>query len=190
MASRGTSPAQDTFEKPLMLIVGIENGPAKGFTDEELAFTNGFALGSASQVTLEGEIRDPQEFLNRLKLVWPLFSINAEEPETLPDFVNLEFVERMKEANWYTNAAGYRTPMEFAMNLAYLVVLKWNSKFGSDSEFEPHEHLRGQGPKQRQLAQAVHDIANEQFGFYNPHKAGEKFTINPNEYDSDGYLNE
>ena len=169
------------------LLVGINNGPDKGFTQEELDFTNGFSLGSASYITKAGDIRDPQEFLNRLRLVWPLFSLKRDEPEPLPDFVNLEFVERMKEAGWRTNASGYETQMEFAMELSYHLITEWNARFGLDEKNETAECLRGHGRKQRQLTQAVHDIANEQFGFHNPHKAYEKTTINPKEYDSDGH---
>tara|TARA_B100000925_G_scaffold78580_1_gene55553 strand:+ start:284 stop:880 length:597 start_codon:yes stop_codon:yes gene_type:complete len=194
----------------MALIVGIKNGPDKGFTDEELEFTNGFMLGSASYLTGCGDCRDPREFLNRLTLVWPIFAVNEEnEPMSLPDFVNLEFVERMKEAGWNTNAAGWTSQLQFAVSLSWFLIRDHKSKYGGpsmerknyepdeiatnkelkflDSTWSPEEHLRGHGRKQRQFEDAIYAISNDRFFAINKHKTGEIITIDPKEYDSEGY---
>tara|TARA_B100001287_G_scaffold276629_1_gene288327 strand:- start:11389 stop:12027 length:639 start_codon:yes stop_codon:yes gene_type:complete len=207
------------------LLVGIENGPSKGFTDEELDFTNGFRLGSVSSVTGCGDCRDPREFLNRLMLVWPLFNAHytkdsdgnlVGEMQKLPDFVNLEFVERMKEAGWYTNAASWTTRLQFAISLSWFLIREHKHKFGGpsmeeknytkeekgyghpddnpdgvlflDGAWSPEEHLRGHNRKQRQFEEAVLAISKDRFMVVNPHKAYEKTTIDPKNYDSQGYL--
>ena len=209
----------------MALLVGIENGPSKGFTEEELAFTNGFRLGSVSAVTGCGDCRDPREFLNRLMLVWPLFNKDYEEDsptygemQKLPDFVNLEFVERMKEAGWSTNAASWHTRLQFAVSLSWFLIREHKSKFGGpsmeasnyteeekgyghpdddpdgvlflDGAWSPEEHLRGHNRKQRQFEEAVLAISKNRFMVVNPHKAYEKTTIDPNHYDEDGYIDE
>ena len=166
-----------------------------GFTDEEIDFACGFTLGSASHVTGCGDCRDPLVFLNRLKVVWPLFSLNSElERQKLPEFVTIELIERMKEAGWSTNAAGWHSEMQFAVNLSYHLLSDHRSKHGDDSMVDEHGHtwrpeeiLRGNSRKGRQLEAAVININKEEFWYINPHKAYEKITINPKEYDSDGH---
>tara|TARA_Y100001938_G_C7737836_1_gene257812 strand:- start:9 stop:473 length:465 start_codon:yes stop_codon:yes gene_type:complete len=150
-------------------------------------------------------------------LVWPIFNIDYEkdsptygEMQKLPDFVNLEFVERMKEAGWSTNAAPWHTRLQFAVSLSWFLIREHKSKFGGpsmqasnyteeekggedwvhflDGVWSPEEHLRGHNRKQRQFEEAVLAISKNRFMVVNPHKAYDKTTIDPKHYDADGYL--
>ena len=174
----------------------------ENFTEQELEFACGFKLGSASAVTGCGDCRDPLVFLNRLKVVWPLFDKDYDkdsptygEGRKLPEFVNLELIERMKEAGWSTNAAGWHSEMQFAINLSYHLlsdhVVKYHDPSMVDEDghtWRPYESLRGNSRKGEQLEQAVININKERFWYINPHKAYDKVTINPKDYDSDGWL--
>ena len=173
----------------------------ENFTDEEIGFACGYALGSVSAVTGCGDCRDPLVFLNRLKIVWP--NVNKDydkesptfgEGQKLPEFVTLELIERMKEAGWNTNAAGWHSEMQFAVNLSYHLLSDQRHKYGDESMVDEHGHswrpeeiLRGNSRKGRQLEEAVIYINKESFWYINPHKASEKTTIDPKEYDSEGY---
>ena len=102
-----------------MLTVGIENGPEKGFTNEQLEWTNGFWLGSMCELfNARGLIqKDAENWLWRCTLAHQRFE------KELPEFVNLPFVEKMAEANWMCNAGRNKSDASFLGALAYLLVL-------------------------------------------------------------------
>ena len=96
-----------------------------------------------------GDCREPLVFLNRLKVVWPLFDKDYDkdsptygEGRKLPEFVNLELIERMKEAGWSTNAVGWHSEMQFAINLSYHLLSDHVVKYHDPSMVDERRHLR------------------------------------------------
>ena len=164
------------------LLVGIENGPSKGFSKKQLAFTNGFSLGSVCGLAGCGEIRDPKEFLARLKMAWPILH----QGEKLPKFVNIGLIRRMKKAGWYTNAASWDEPMVFVHKIAYML---WNTHYhtyGDKMTEETWHDAPYRVLRDDELDRAVYAIANKRFHRINPHKLDEKLTIDPSDYDEYG----
>ena len=114
-----------------MLIVGIENGPEKGFTEEELEWTNGFWLGSMCELfNAHGLInKDPANWLWRCSLAHQRFE------RELPDFVDSTFVEKMAKAGWTCNAGRNKSDASFLGALAYLLVLDELKKCPAQHKF-------------------------------------------------------
>ena len=91
----------------MALIIGIKNGIDKGFTREELEFTNGFAFGVLCMTARVGTViptyRPPKnwtatDFLHRIRMTNHIVHISL-----LPHWFDLGFVERMHEAGWSCN---------------------------------------------------------------------------------------
>tara|TARA_B100000902_G_C27166160_1_gene841298 strand:- start:412 stop:807 length:396 start_codon:yes stop_codon:yes gene_type:complete len=92
------------------LIVGIVNGPEKGFTSREISLINGFGFGILATQAGVGHIGDrygvkmtPAEFRRRMLLV-----NQANEIFNMGDFydiMTLEFCERLAEADWSCNTS-------------------------------------------------------------------------------------
>lgn len=102
-----------------MLTIGIENGLEKGFTEEQLEWTNGFWLGTMCELfNAHGLIKqDPANWLWRCALAHQRYR------QELPEFVDSNFVERMAEAGWTCNAGRNKNDAEFLGQLAYHLVL-------------------------------------------------------------------
>ena len=94
------------------LIVGIENGPDKGFTSREISLVNGFGFGILATQAGVGHIGDrygtkmtPAEFRRRMLMV-----NLANEIFDMGDFydiMTLEFCERLAEADWSCNTPNW-----------------------------------------------------------------------------------
>ena len=79
------------------MVVGVVDGPAKGYTEEMLDLINGFWFGVVMMTVGLPTINDPKEFLYRVQVTAALFEAD------LPSWFDLAFVERMKTDDWYTN---------------------------------------------------------------------------------------
>ena len=90
----------------MALTIGIEDGLEKGFTKEELEFTNGLSLGVLCMIAGIGDIiprRAPKswtakDFYHRAKVTNEVITSNC-----LPKWFDLDFVKRMDKAGWSTN---------------------------------------------------------------------------------------
>jgi hypothetical protein len=83
------------------LIVGVENGIEKGFTNSDLELINGFALGTIMMITGIGEIDNVEKF--RLRTLEANFTNEIYPKDRLRDKLTVEFIQRMKDAGWYCN---------------------------------------------------------------------------------------
>ena len=115
------------------LIIGIENGIEKGFTEEELEFTNGFPLGVLCMTAGVGAVIPPymgkygntpkrwneKDFLNRIRITNQHCKIfmNKNGDAIMPSMFNLDFVERMEEAGWSCNV-GFKPTKEWKADMA------------------------------------------------------------------------
>ena len=81
-----------------MLELGIPKNNITEFTKEELKYITSFDLGMICMIAKIGRIDEPKEFLTRINTTatmlvhWPI-----------PDFFNIEFVEKMKVSKWNCN---------------------------------------------------------------------------------------
>ena len=91
------------------LIVGIENGIDKGFTERELSLTNGFGFGMLATNAGVGfnvwEEITVEEFRRRMLLC--NFATNSYDMEDFYEIMTIEFCERLKDAEWYCNTTTY-----------------------------------------------------------------------------------
>ena len=91
------------------LIVGIENGIDKGFTERELSLTNGFGFGMLATNAGVGfnvwEEITVEEFRRRMLLC--NFANNVYDMEDFYEIMTIEFCERLKDAEWYCNTTTY-----------------------------------------------------------------------------------
>ena len=85
------------------LIIGVTNGLEKGFTESQIKFINGFHFGLLMIMCGMGEVKDPIQFMHRTE-------VTAKALETdLPDWFDLPFVDKMKEAGWRANVGSKTT---------------------------------------------------------------------------------
>lgn len=94
------------------LIVGVENGPVKGFTSREISLVNSFGFGIlATQVGVGhignryGQNITAVEFRRRMLMV-----NLANEIFDMGDFFDImtvEFCQRLEEADWSCNTANW-----------------------------------------------------------------------------------
>ena len=91
----------------MALIIGIENGLEKGFTEEELEFTNGFSFGVLCMIAGIGDIIPyhgapkswtVKDFYHRVKVTSEVITSDC-----LPKWFDLDFVRRMYKAGWSSN---------------------------------------------------------------------------------------
>jgi len=111
------------------MTVGIENGTKKGFTKEELGWTNSFSMGILSMVT------GVSDFGRRVS--WRTDEVMTVEKaharfcmachvddtwdELKPYVTDINFVQRMADADWSTNC-GSKTDQEFLEVMADTMV--------------------------------------------------------------------
>tara|TARA_R100001509_G_scaffold158452_1_gene123631 strand:- start:135 stop:560 length:426 start_codon:yes stop_codon:yes gene_type:complete len=92
------------------LIIGVENGLEKGFTENDLQLINGFPFGMIMMITNTGSIKDVEEF--RLRALEANFMNEIFDKDQLRDKLTIDFVQRMKDADWSCNV-GYDTKAQF-----------------------------------------------------------------------------
>jgi len=103
----------------MALIIGIENGIEKGFTEEEIQVTNGFAFGVLCMRTGTGKIGEgrysvsAEETYERFVLMLDALDWQHDE---VSEFITLENVKRLEEAGWTANI-GHKSREEFMWHL-------------------------------------------------------------------------
>ena len=113
------------------MVIGIENGIEKGFSEKELKVTNGFAFGVVCMHAGVSRIGDKgyrvkvsaEEAHARFKLVldsMPLWDDqeNTWEYKWLTDLDN---IKRLEEHDWYTNA-GSKSTEEFLHHMSNIIM--------------------------------------------------------------------
>ena len=97
------------FWTGMPLIVGIENGIERGFTERELSLTNGFGFGMLAMNAGVGfgvwEKITVEEFRRRMLLC--NFANNVYDMEDFYEIMTIEFCQRLKDADWYCNTTTY-----------------------------------------------------------------------------------
>ena len=97
------------FGTGMPLIVGIENGIERGFTERELSLTNGFGFGMLAMNAGVGfgvwEKITVEEFRRRMLLC--NFANNVYDMEDFYEIMTIEFCQRLKDADWYCNTTTY-----------------------------------------------------------------------------------
>ena len=83
------------------LIIGVENGYEKGFTEDDIQLINGFPFGMIMMVAELGEIKDVEKF--RLRVLEANFMNEIFDKDQLRDKLTVDFVQRMKDADWSCN---------------------------------------------------------------------------------------
>ena len=104
----------------MALTVGIRNGTDKGFTKEELDITNSFGMGILSMVTGVSDFgrrlswrTDEVMTVDKAHARFCMAChVNDTWDELKPYVTDIEFVQRMADADWSTNC-GNRTDQEF-----------------------------------------------------------------------------
>ena len=96
------------------LLVGVENGYDKVFTEEELDVINGFAFGCLMMSTETGTVEDVKEF--RLMALEMNFISGIYNRGWFKEFLSEDMVTRMKDADWYCNV-GRTTRAKFNREL-------------------------------------------------------------------------
>jgi hypothetical protein len=81
------------------LIVGIVNGPDKGFSSEEISFINSFGIGVLSMAACVGRVDDPEQFHQRMWVTNQVTGIF----NFLPSWFTVEFCGRLQAADWSAN---------------------------------------------------------------------------------------
>lgn len=109
-----------------MLIVGIENGIEKGFTKEEISFTNSFEFGMLHVTAKVGNIipkgwNAPKDW-SYAHYYTRITGTNATLQffNKLPDFFTLDFVKRMDKAGFTCNV-GYEDNDAWLNNIKRII---------------------------------------------------------------------
>lgn len=105
----------------MALRIGIENGLEKGFTKDEIALTNSFAMGVMAMVTGVGHIsrtdteKKPSSYVSRINIsvqeAHDRFTVTLEgleifnDQEPAKEIITLDFVQRMADAGWSCNVS-------------------------------------------------------------------------------------
>lgn len=103
----------------MALIIGIENGIEKGFTQDELNVTNGFTFGVLCMRTGTGKIGEgrysvsAEETYERFVLMMDALDW---QPDEVSDFITLENIKRLEEAGWSANIS-HKSKEEFLWHL-------------------------------------------------------------------------
>tara|TARA_R110002012_G_C11644417_1_gene610923 strand:- start:871 stop:1290 length:420 start_codon:yes stop_codon:yes gene_type:complete len=98
----------------MSLLIGVVNGIEKGFTHNDLDLINGFAFGCIMMITNTGKVKNVEEF--RLRALEANFMSKIFDKEQLRDKLTIEFVQRMKDADWSCNV-GYDTKAQFTREI-------------------------------------------------------------------------
>lgn len=96
------------------LLIGVINGIEKGFTHNDLDLINGFAFGTIMMITGTGKINNVEEF--RLRALEANFMSKIFDKDQLRDKLTIDFVQRMKDADWSCNV-GYDTKAQFTREI-------------------------------------------------------------------------
>jgi len=108
------------------LIVGIENGIERGFTERELSLTNGFGFGIlATNAGVGFGVWDKitvEEFRRRMLMC--NIACNIYDMEDFYEVMTIEFCQRLKDADWYCNTTTYSKRKFNAEYMRWLVRLK------------------------------------------------------------------
>jgi|TARA_R110000824_G_scaffold116828_4_gene268525 hypothetical protein len=83
------------------LLIGVNDGIKKGFTKGDLSLINGFPFGMIMMVTGTGKINNVEEF--RLRALEANFMNEIIEKDRLRNKLTVEFIQRMKNADWSCN---------------------------------------------------------------------------------------
>ncbi len=85
------------------LIIGVENGIKKGFTEDDLDLINGFGFGCLIMITGNNRILNISQFRNRLFEANYVSKIYDMDKFRLK--MNIKFIQKMKDANWSCNVS-------------------------------------------------------------------------------------
>ena len=96
------------------LLIGVVNGIEKGFTHNDLDLINGFGFGVLMMVTGTGKVNSVGEF--RLRALEANFMNEIFDKDQLRNKLTVEFVEKMKDADWSCNV-GYDTKAQFTREI-------------------------------------------------------------------------
>ena len=107
------------------MYVGIENGTKKGFTEEELGITNSFGMGILSMLTGVSDFGQRTSWrtdeVMTVEKAHARFCMACHVDDTWdnlkPYITDINFVQRMADADWYTNC-GSKTDQEFMETMA------------------------------------------------------------------------
>ena len=83
------------------LYIGVADGIKKGFTKSDLSLINGFAFGTIMMITGTGKINNVEEF--RLRALEANFMNEIFPKDQLRDKLTVDFIQRMKDADWSCN---------------------------------------------------------------------------------------
>ena len=113
------------------LTIGIKNGLEKGFTENELGLTNGFAFGVVCMhagVSKIGVDRfytsvDAEEAQARFKLVLDTMPLWEDQENSFPYkwLTDLDNIKRLEEHDWRCNA-GSKTTEEFLHHMQHIMM--------------------------------------------------------------------
>tara|TARA_R100000406_G_scaffold95459_1_gene89840 strand:- start:200 stop:841 length:642 start_codon:yes stop_codon:yes gene_type:complete len=113
------------------LIIGIENGTDKGFTEKELGLTNGFLFGVVCMHAGVGRIGDKayctvisaEEAQARFKLVLDTMPVWEDQQNTWEYkwLTDLDNIKRLEEHDWTCNA-GSKSAEEFLHHMQYIMM--------------------------------------------------------------------
>lgn len=96
------------------LLIGVTNGKEKGFTENDLNLINGFGFGCIMMITNTGKVKNVEEF--RLRALEANFMSKIFDKDQLRDKLTIDFVQRMKDADWSCNV-GYDTKAQFTREI-------------------------------------------------------------------------
>lgn len=85
----------------MALYIGVADGIKKGFTKSDLSLINGFAFGTIMMITGTGKINNVEEF--RLRALEANFMNEIFPKDQLRDKLTVDFIQRMKDADWSCN---------------------------------------------------------------------------------------
>lgn len=115
----------------MALIIGIENGTDKGFTEKELGLTNGFAFGAVCMHAGVGDIGGDRRFYSvdaeeahaRFKLVLDTMPLWEDQENTWEYkwLTDLDNIKRLEEHDWTCNVST-KSPEEFLHHMKHIMM--------------------------------------------------------------------
>ena len=175
------------------MTVGIKNGTEKGFTKEELGITNSFAMGILSMVTGVSDfgrrVSWRTDEVMTVEKAHARFCIACHVDDTWdelkPYVTDINFVQRMADADWSTNCGG-RTDQEFLEVMADTMVENAQRAIGDERVhlgWQLRRNFQGMAEREAVAKDRVHSALQR------VHEAQNH--LNDKEYDwADGVLND